>query len=236
MRLVVMRLPKKMLHSRANQVGGVIVAAFQTILLISICAYLAASLPGSQSQKQILTDSRVAKPLIQLGEGLQRVTVGGASENLTETLTLLTVAPESDKVIQLGFTTTNVTPLGSAENEVLRLINRERMSRGLNSLSMNYTALQVARAHSRDMFANGYFSHKDLQGRSPFDRMKDGRVRFGSAGENLALAPTAELAHSGLMNSPGHKANILSPNYKTVGIGVIDGGQYGLMITQDFTD
>jgi uncharacterized protein YkwD len=86
------------------------------------------------------------------------------------------------------------------------------------------------------MFARGYFSHISPEGKSPFDRMKAGGVSFGSAGENLALAPTLELAHQGLMNSPGHRANILSPKYKTVGIGIINGGPYGLMVTQDFSD
>ena len=60
--------------------------------------------------------------------------------------------------------------------------------------------------------------------------------RKNAAGENLALAPTLQLAHDGLMKSPGHRANILSTNYRTVGIGIVDGGPYGLMVTQDFTD
>jgi uncharacterized protein YkwD len=94
----------------------------------------------------------------------------------------------------------------------------------------------VARAYSADMFARGYFSHLDPDGKSPFDRMRAGDVEFGTAGENLALAPTLKLAHQGLMNSPGHRANILKPEYRTVGIGIVDGGAYGLMVTQDFTD
>ena len=54
------------------------------------------------------------------------------------------------------------------------------------------------------------------------------------AGENLAGAPTVERAHSGLMNSPGHRANILNPNFTHVGIGIVDGGPYGKMYTQTF--
>jgi uncharacterized protein YkwD len=86
------------------------------------------------------------------------------------------------------------------------------------------------------MFADGMFSHVDNDGQSPFDRMHHGGVTFDVAGENLALAPTLTLAHQGLMNSPGHRANILSPDYRAVGIGVIDGGSYGLIVVQDFTD
>jgi uncharacterized protein YkwD len=52
----------------------------------------------------------------------------------------------------------------------------------------------------------------------------------------LALAPTLATAHTGLMNSEGHRANILEPKFKRVGIGVIDNGVYGKMFVQVFTD
>ena len=62
----------------------------------------------------------------------------------------------------------------------------------------------------------------------PFDRMRDAGIVFGTAGENLALAPTLDIAHDGLMNSPGHRANILGTQFRKVGIGVLDGGVYAL--------
>ena len=92
----------------------------------------------------------------------------------------------------------------------------------------------LARRHSRDMFARGYFSHISPEGRSPGDRIRAARVRFRTAGENLALAQSLEIAHEGLMNSPGHRANILQPLYGRVGIGILDGGLYGIMVTQVF--
>ena len=61
-------------------------------------------------------------------------------------------------------------------------------------------------------------------------------ARFAIIGENLALAPTTELAHRGLMDSPGHRANILSPQYGRVGIGVAEGGLHGKMFAQEFAD
>ncbi len=84
------------------------------------------------------------------------------------------------------------------------------------------------------MFRRGYFSHVTPEGKSPFDRMKRARVKFMSAGENLALGQTLSICHRGLMNSPGHRANILHRSFKRVGIAIMDGGIYGLMITQDF--
>jgi len=64
--------------------------------------------------------------------------------------------------------------------------------------------------------------------------MRDAGVRFSTAGENLALAPTVQVAHTGLMNSPGHRANILHKDFGRVGIGIMDGGIRGLMVSQEF--
>jgi uncharacterized protein YkwD len=86
------------------------------------------------------------------------------------------------------------------------------------------------------MFTRGYFSHYTPGGVSPFDRMADAGVTYVYAGENLALAPSTDLAMQGLMNSPGHRANILNPNFNKIGIGVIDGGIYGKMYSQEFTN
>jgi uncharacterized protein YkwD len=66
--------------------------------------------------------------------------------------------------------------------------------------------------------------------------MSKASIDFSYAGENLALAPNVDLAMQGLMQSPGHKANILSTNFGQVGIGVIDGGIYGEMFCQEFTN
>jgi uncharacterized protein YkwD len=85
------------------------------------------------------------------------------------------------------------------------------------------------------MLAHSYFSHETPFGVTPFQRMQAAGIHYTIAGENIALAPTLEIAHTGLMHSPGHRANILRRSFGHVGIGVLDGGKFGLMITQDFT-
>ena len=80
------------------------------------------------------------------------------------------------------------------------------------------------------MFARGYFSHRSPEGEDPFQRMTDAGIKFRTAGENLTLAPTLQIAHTGLMDSPGHAANILNPNFRRVGIGVMTGGRRGIMV------
>jgi uncharacterized protein YkwD len=64
--------------------------------------------------------------------------------------------------------------------------------------------------------------------------MHQSNVQFLTAGENLALAPTLSVAHTGLMNSPGHRANILRAQFGRVGIGIIDGGMRGFMVSHEF--
>ena len=117
---------------------------------------------------------------------------------------------------------------------MLDLVNQERQAAGLAPLQADPELTEVARKHSADMFARGYFAHDTPEGLSPFDRMKQANVHFLTAGENLALAPTLQIAHTGLMNSPGHRANILRREFGRVGIGVMDGGMRGLMVSQEF--
>jgi uncharacterized protein YkwD len=94
----------------------------------------------------------------------------------------------------------------------------------------------VARQHSADMLARGYFSHYSPEGKTALDRLRAQRIAFLIAGENLALAPTVTVAHTGLMHSPGHRANILRPQFGKVGIGILDAGRHGIMVTQNFSN
>ena len=117
---------------------------------------------------------------------------------------------------------------------MLDLVNQERTTRGLKPVKADPQLTEVGRMHSQDMFSRGYFSHYTPEGKDPFDRMKASHVHFLSAGENLALGQTLMICHEGLMNSPGHRANILNPSFGRLGIGILDGGVYGLMISQEF--
>jgi len=123
-----------------------------------------------------------------------------------------------------------------AEKEMLELINAERSTAGLNELALDPEISEVARLHSEDMWRRQYFAHENPDDESPIERMSEGDIDFEFAGENLALARTVLRAHRGLMESPGHRENILDPGFRRVGIGVVDGGMYGKMFTQNFAD
>ena len=127
-----------------------------------------------------------------------------------------------------------VSGLNADEQKMLDLVNQERARAGLQPLTMDINLVKLARMKGQDMIDGGYFAHNSPTYGSPFDMMKKYGVNYRYAGENLAGAPTVESAHTNLMNSPGHRANILNANYTKVGIGMVSGGPYGKMFVQMF--
>ncbi|MGE4284410.1 MAG: CAP domain-containing protein [Clostridia bacterium] len=131
-------------------------------------------------------------------------------------------------------TQTNKTTLTSQEQEMLRLVNEARSQNGVTSLTIDMELTNVARIKSQDMIDNSYFSHDSPTYGSPFDMMKDFGIEYVRAGENIAGNQTVQKAHEALMNSPGHRKNILSPDFTHIGLGIKNGGSYGNMFTQMF--
>jgi uncharacterized YkwD family protein len=117
---------------------------------------------------------------------------------------------------------------------MVNLVNLERINQGLPALTLDMRLVKVGRIKSMDMIKNNYFGHQSPVYGSPYDLMKSQGITYRAAGENLAGNPSVTSAHTGLMNSPGHRANILNVNYTKIGIGIIKGGPYGLMISQEF--
>lgn len=130
------------------------------------------------------------------------------------------------------------TPHASMYQETiaLNLVNRERVAAGLAPLIPHATIRSAARAHGIEMFTFGYLSHRSRDGRWPNERVKALGVRAKIVGENLAYAQDVREAHHALITSREHRANMLSPQYRRFGIGVIDGGSYGVIVVQNFSD
>ncbi|MGE5581162.1 MAG: CAP domain-containing protein [Bacillota bacterium] len=126
------------------------------------------------------------------------------------------------------------TGLTSEESKMVNLVNQERMNQGIKPLSVNMQLVNLARLKSQDMVKNNYFDHTSPTYGSPFDMMRNAGIKYTTAGENIAGAATTESAHQNLMNSPGHRANILNPSFNQVGIGIAQGSPYGNIFTQMF--
>ena len=178
---------------------------------------------------------------------------------------LTTIPTENARVVQ---TNTNSGSLSSPsldsaalEKRIHTLINQQRNSNGLSSLSFDPSLAAIARGHSQDMAKNNYFSHVNLKGLNPSDRGNQQgytcRKDYGSyytygLAENIfetshwttyngirvndfePLETTAQNTVIGWMNSSGHRENILKTTYNREGIGVGIGSDYTVYITEDF--
>ena len=115
---------------------------------------------------------------------------------------------------------TNVSTESSQYGQqVLDIVNQERSKAGLSSLSMNEELSNMAMVKAQDMYNNNYFDHNSPTHGSPFDMMNEFGITYNSAGENIAKGQTTPTqVMQDWMNSPGHKANILSNNYTQIGI------------------
>lgn len=143
-------------------------------------------------------------------------------------------APQAGGPPKTPTTQANSTSLTSMEQQMISLVNQARAQNNLPALQVDMQVTNVARVKAQDMIDNNYFSHNSPKYGSPFDMMKSFGVHFVKAGENIAGNQTVQAAHNALMNSPGHRENILSPDYTHIGIGIKQGGQYGNMFTQMF--
>jgi uncharacterized protein YkwD len=219
-----------------DHVLGLIPGILSAFIILAFLLSVVIALPSSPYLKKVVTGSKIGSHLVAntatVEKGLNDV-FGGA---LQDSLTFLTVKPDSGERVDLNFSVTNGLVDEAGEQAMLEAVNNERAKLGLSPLVMDKELQKLSRYYSDDMFRRGYFSHVDPDGLDPFDRMEKAGIVFEHAGENLALAPSVELAMQGLMNSPGHRKNILSEKYGKVGIGVVDGGIYGKMFTQEFTD
>ena len=228
------RLPEDIHERRVNQLFGVIPGFINGMIVAAILSALLLAVPLSEGLSERTRDSALVNRLAVYAEELEGQLRPVFGEAIARTLNLLTIRPDSDERVTLPFKVEKTRPRPDLEKQMLDLVNKERQAAGLAPLQADPELTEVARKHSADMFARGYFAHDTPEGHSPFDRMHDANVKFITAGENLALAPTLLIAHTGLMNSPGHRANILRREFGRVGIGVMDGGMRGLMVSQEF--
>jgi uncharacterized protein YkwD len=228
------RLPRQLHANPANKALGIAPGVVNGGVHAVVVAVLLLTLPLGARLGTWSHESALATAFAAPAEWAQAQLAPVFDPAVERALRVVTVAPESRKGIPLDFRLAQAPPRPDLETQMLELVNAERRAAGLQTVKPDPVLTQVARAHSRDMFARGYFSHYTPEGRDLEDRLRTARIGYLTAGENLALAPTLTTAHSGLMHSPGHRANILRPQFGRLGIGILDGGSHGLMVTQAF--
>ena len=130
--------------------------------------------------------------------------------------------------------------MSAVETAIFNKVNEERAKVGVPTLTYNTVMQKYARIKSQDMGDNNYFSHEDLNGNLITTQMKNDGVSYKAWGENIAYIggnvsadALAEQFMTNWMNSSGHRANILSTNFSSIGVGVYKIGNK-VYATQEF--
>lgn len=127
----------------------------------------------------------------------------------------------------------------SFAQQVVALVNQHRAAIGLGALAVDASLTDSAAWKARHMANYGYFEHNDPAppvARDPFTRMQNcGYAAGGALGENIAAGqPTPSDVMTAWLNSPGHRANLEDPSFRSIGVGVAVGGPIGIYWVQDF--
>lgn len=147
--------------------------------------------------------------------------------------------PRSVSVDLAGDDSVPIASAEEAEERMLALVNRDRVAHGLPPLERDPRLTRVARAHSQDMIETGVVAHVSERTGDASDRVRAGGIKTSVVLENVARAYGVGEAQEGLMNSPGHRANLLAEEATHVGIGIVLGeevaGRRELFVTQVFS-
>ena len=214
----------------------VVLGVMEGLVLVAFIVLLTIALPIRPSVKNDLSASKIGGVLIEKGARYERMLDRIFGDAVSETISYLTIDPNRNTTVSLQTEVVKLSEDTTSEREMVTLINFERRNAGLPELLTREELIPIAREHARDMWNRKYFSHYSPEGEDVGDRLDSVGMNYFFAGENLALAPTTQIAHKGLMDSKGHRENILSEDFKQVGVGVIDNGFYGKMFVQIFTD
>jgi hypothetical protein len=233
---LVKKIPYKFWKKPWNNIAGIFPSLGRGLILISFVLTLVIGLPIQPKIKTDISNSRLGSYLVERTSVLEGYLSGIFGGLVEDSLTYLTTKQGSGESITLKTENKGLIPDVVSELQMVAMINEERRRVGARELTVRNELVPVARAHAEDMWKRNYFSHYSPEGDDVGDRLNSNGISYTLAGENLALAPTLKTAHTGLMNSEGHRENILNPDFRRIGIGVVENGYYGKMFVQIFTD
>jgi uncharacterized protein YkwD len=115
------------------------------------------------------------------------------------------------------------SPADPAIQEFIKLVNAKRRNVGCPELKWDKQLAFVALEHSRDMVSRNFFGHNNPDGKDLFDRLRESKVVFSGAAENIAFGPkTGRGAFEIWLNSPGHRKNMLDGRFTRHGVAYVE--------------
>jgi uncharacterized protein YkwD/uncharacterized membrane protein required for colicin V production len=216
-----------------DRAAGVLPSVARAVMIVAIALAALVVLPVAPELRTAVDQSRIGSALVAEVAALQprlEQLLGTDDEGL---LFVTKLSADDQQRLQLP----DDLALSSdpdAERQLFELVNQERQAAGLRLLGWDPRLVPVGRAHAEEMFRLRYFGHVSPNTGTPFDRLSRARIGYQRAGENLAYAQSVAVAHRGLMESEGHRANILRPEFTHLGIGVVNAGLHGRMFVQLF--
>lgn len=232
------KIPKKIVGSFINRCFGSLFAIANGFLILAFFLLVVLALPIRGTVKRDIKNSTVGSKLVLLSERYGGNVKSSLDSITQEALKFVTIKPKSNERLNLDVApeSNQLTVDEASEAQMVKLVNEERVKQGQRALRVEESLTIIGRSHSRDMFIRRYFSHYSPEGYDVGYRARQGGIEYTLVGENLAYAPDVEMAHTGFMNSEGHRKNILDTAWTRIGIGVIDGDVYGKMFTQVFAN
>lgn len=225
-----------------NRAGGASLAAAWGVFVTTLVLTIFVIMPMPPTVAGYLDDSVVTRALTDPDGVPQGLFTDIAGDRIVEALLNLQQLVGDRKVVIGPGESLEIPPADpedlhrdrEAAEEIFEKVNLARSEAGLAPLRWSDELAAVAARHAREMYVDGYFAHESPKTGTLGDRLHDASIAYRLAGENLALATTPNEVHNGLMDSPGHRANILGEEFRIVGIAVIR-GPLGLMTVQVFT-
>lgn len=227
------KFPEKLHHCKMNKFAGLVPGLISGLFYSAVFSLILQSYTvGSFSQN--VSSSLIVSQLNTYAD-IHKVYLKNNLNNFGYYFgRVITIYPKDKEIIRLPFGPVRGVERSDLERDLLLMINEERKKHNLDSLQFDDELTDFARNHSKDMLTRAYFSHYSPEGGNTFQRLQAAGIKYRIAGENLALAENIRQAHHELMSSPIHKANILNKAFTSSGIGIMDAGRNGLMITQMF--
>lgn len=202
-------------------------------------ATAAASSVATATPSPVVTQASPVETVTLQPEPTSVAPVGAAVGGVAATPTPVLEAAPVSNVQAIPANTQQATALQKFPEKARALLdsmNEARLAEGLAPLEWDASLEEVAYARAQNLVTNGYFDHYAPDGESAFSELAARGIRYRLAGENLARnnyveTRTVAAAFDGLMNSPGHRANILEPRFSSVGVAAVRDGKMWIYVT-----